>query len=155
MSGGSFGSRNDMISSKFNAIAKNKIWREILERERKQAPTHGKFNVNPKKLLTLTAKCHHINPMELQKEVEMDPDSREETDEARELREKMEESLRPPQEKSKWPMTSNQTLGWMWQEGQDNYNQNKRWNQSLSSCEETRYAKAYVMMSGKSPYASK
>ena len=154
MSGGSFGSRNDMISSKFNAIAKNQIWREILMRERKQAPTHGKFTINPKKLDTLTAKCHHINPVELQKDVE-DLGTREETDEARELREKMEESLRTPQEKSKWPMTSSQTLGWMWQEGQDNYKQNQRWNQSLSSCEETRYAKAYVMMSGKSPYASK
>ena len=150
----SFGSRNDMISSKFNAIAKNKIWREILKRENKQVPAERHFTINPNKLGTLTAKCHHINPVELQRDSD-GQGSAGESEEAKELRMRMEDALRAPQEKSKWPMTSNQTLGWMWQEGQDNYIRNKRWNQSLSSCEETRYAKAYVMMSGKSPYASK
>lgn len=124
-------------------------------RERKTVTTQGAFTINPKRLDTLTQKPQHINPMKLQQEVSADQSEKIEKAEARELRLKMEESLRTPQEKSKWPMTSNQTLGWMWKEGVENFKHNKRWNQSLSSCEETRYAKAYVMMSGKSPYASK
>jgi len=151
MSGGSFGSRNDMISSKFNAVAKNQIWAECVRRETKGLPKlEGKFSVNPNKLVYMPLKPTQLNPYELQKtldsgsEAHMDP----------ELSKKIEDSRKTPQEKSKWPMTANQRIGWLWKEGVKEHEDDKKWSQSLSSCAETRYAKAYVMMSGKSPFAA-
>lgn len=127
----------------------------MLRREAKQIPKEGKFTVNPNKLEYLCQKPTQLDPVKLQTLLDQDPAERNETEEERELKTKIAEAQRTPQEKSKWPMTANQTLGWMWKEGLDGYAADKRWSQPLSSCAETRYAKAYVMMSGKSPYASK
>ena len=151
MSGGSFGSRNDMISDKFNAVAKNQIFTEMVRREMKNVGKVGKFSINPNKMDYLPLKPTQLDPVALQKQLDapaedlkMDP----------ELSKKIADSKKTPQEKNKWPVTSAQRLGWLWQEGVKEHEADARWNQSLSSCAETRYAKAYVMMSGKSPYAA-
>ena len=151
MSGGSFGSRNDMISDKFSAVAKNQIWTECVSREKKIPILQGKFSINPAKMMYLPLKPSQLHPGELQKQLEspitdanMDP----------ELSKKIADARKTPQEKNKWPVTSAQRIGWMWKEGVTEHEDDKKWNQSLSSCAETRYAKAYVMMSGKSPYAA-
>ena len=151
MSGGSFGSRNDMISDKFNAVAKNQIFKEMVRREMKNVGKIGKFSINPNKMDYLPLKPTQLDPVALQKQLDapaedlkMDP----------ELSKKIADSKKTPQEKNKWPVTSAQRLGWLWQEGVKEHKGDARWNQSLSSCAETRYAKAYVMMSGKSPYAA-
>ncbi len=152
MSGGSFGSRSDMISDKFNAVAKNQIWAECVRREKKSTDNmlEGKFSINPNKLDYLPLKPTQLDPVELQKALDDDSDIKMDP----ELSKKIADSKRLPQEKTKWPMTSNQIIGWMWKEGVKEHEDDKKWSQSLSSCAETRYAKAYVMMSGKSPYAS-
>jgi hypothetical protein len=151
MSGGSFGSRNDMISSKFNAVAKNQIWAECVRRETKGLPPNeGTFSVNPNKLDYMPLKPTQLDPFALQRtldsgsQAQMDP----------ELSKKIEDSRKTPQEKSKWPMTASQRIGWLWQEGVKEHEADKKWSQSLVSCDETKYAKAYVMMSGKSPFAA-
>ena len=55
------------------------------------------------------------------------------------------------QEKSLWAATSSQEIGWYHGEAKDK----DRWFSGKHTCDETKYAQSYVMMSGVSPYADK
>ena len=72
---GSFGSRNDMISDKFNAVAKIKIFTEMVQREKKNMKINGKFSVNPKSLVYLPLKPTQLDPVQLQKQLDAPDDS--------------------------------------------------------------------------------
>jgi hypothetical protein len=148
---GSFGSRNDMISDKFNAVAKIKIFTEMVQREKKNMKINGKFSVNPKSLVYHPLKPTQLDPVQLQKQLDA-PDDSSKMDP--ELTKKIADSRKTPQEKNKWPITSSERIGWLWKEGVKEHKDDKRWKKPLASCEETKYAKAYVMSMGKSPYAA-
>ena len=154
MSGGGFGGRNDMISSKFDAVSRDFIMREMLKRENASLRISENFNVNPKTLenSTFTLKPSQVNPYELQKLLR----STTEQDDCNEpeLKEKLKRARMAPQEKSKYPMTASQTVGWFWKEGRDDRKNDMKWFQPLNRSEEVKYAEAYVMMTGKSPYAN-
>jgi hypothetical protein len=119
-------------------------------RERQGTILQGKFSVNPNKLDYLPLKPTQLDPVQLQKTLDddsaivMDP----------ELSKKIADARKTPQEKTKWPMTSNQKIGWMWKEGVTQFEGDRKWSASLASCAETKYAESYYMMAGKSPYAS-
>ncbi len=54
-----------------------------------------------------------------------------------------------PQEKTEWPVTASQDLGWHWKEARP-----QKWRFPRNRCADTRYAEAYASMSGVSPYAN-
>ena len=104
---------------------------------------------------TAPLKPTQLDPVKLQKMLDATEDESKDDDLNKELRAKLARAKLAPQEKSRWPMTASQTVGWMWKDGMDEYKADLKWKSSMKTCEEVRYAQSYVMMSGKSPYAGK
>ena len=154
MASGGFGGRNDMISSKFDAVSRDFIMREMLKRENACMKISENFNLNPKtlELNTYPLKPSQMDPYKLQqllRNTNADDDC---TDP--ELKEKLQRASMMPQEKNRFPMTASQTVGWFWKEGREDRKKDMKWFQPLNRSEEVKYAEAYVMMTGKSPYAN-
>lgn len=105
------------------------------------------FRMDPNKLVALSKNPEHQDPNKLLAAV----DQHEDTEDDQQLKDIITKSLRPPQEKSLWAATSSQEIGWYHAEGKDR----DRWFSGKSTCDETKYAQSYVMMSGVSPYADK
>lgn len=73
---------------------------------------------------------------------------------AQELKEKIAAHGRPPTGKYEYPLTESQEVGWLSEQlGAEQVKRTKRWHAPLSTCEETRYAQAYVATFSKSPFA--
>ena len=61
-------------------------------------------------------------------------------------------TLSQPKQKYPEPMTSNQEIGWDWNEIKK---KETKWKNSKVQCKETTYAANYITMSHKSPFVKK
>ena len=143
--GGGLGTKSDMISSKFDEVQRNQIWREHIGKEYRTQTLCETFHVNPNTLTPLPLKPGEMDPSKPGKYTQ----SR--GGEGGELPEGLKRSQMAPREKSDFPMTEAQELGWDASEAK----LNKRWYYTRESSEVTKYASAYVAMAGISPYADK
>jgi len=153
MSGG-FGGRNDMISSKFDPVSRDFIQREMLKKENACIKLSENFSVNPKTLplQTYTLKPTEIDPMATLKMLANSDAANDCSDP--DLKKKLDKAAAMPQDKNKFPQTAAETIGWFWKEGREDRKLDEKWFQPLNKCEESKYAEAYAMMTGKSPYAN-
>ena len=69
-----------------------------------------------------------------------------------EIEEIMKASMRPPQEKFKFPMTGSQKIGWAWKVGNDNFKKDRKWRAVHKQSDIVSYVDNYVLSFGKSPY---
>lgn len=153
MSGG-FGGRNDMISSKFDPVSRDFIQREMLKKENECIKLSENFSINPKTLhlQTYTLKPTEIDPMATLKMLANSDAANDCSDP--DLKKKLDKAAAMPQDKNKFPQTAAETIGWFWKEGREDRKLDQKWFQPLNKCEESKYAEAYAMMTGKSPYAN-
>nr|ADI21420.1 hypothetical protein [uncultured gamma proteobacterium HF0010_26J14] len=151
---GGFGGRNDMISSKFNEVQRDYIRKEMLKRENSLIKISENFNINPKKMSenTYTSKPSQVDPYKLQHLLRT-TNAEDDTSDP-EMKEKIARANMMPQERDKYPRTSNDVVGWFYKKGAEQRKKDLKWFQNLNRCDEVKYAESYIMMAGKSPYAN-
>ena len=151
---GGFGGRNDMISSKFNEVQRDYIRKEMLQREKNLIKISENFNINPKKMSenTYPLKPNQMDPYKLQSLLRTTDAKNDTTDP--EMKEKIRRSNMMPQERDKYPRTSNDVVGWFYEKGAEQRKRDLKWFQNLNRSDEVKYAESYIMMAGKSPYAN-
>ena len=141
------------LGSHFNPVQANQIWAETLKKENACLKFSENFRVNPKAIsrATVPPKPCHVDPFALAEKLRTTDPSQDSAADP-EIEKIMKASMRPPQEKFKFPMTGSQRIGWSWKVGNENFKKDQKWRAVHKQSDIVSYADNYVLSFGKSPY---
>ena len=110
------------LGSNFNPVQANQIWAETLKKEKACLKFSENFRVNPQAIsrATIPPKPCQVDPFALAEKLRTTDPSQDSAADP-EIEEIMKASMRPPQEKFKFPMTGAQRIGWSWKTGNENF----------------------------------
>ena len=141
------GSKADMISSKFNEVARNEIWREHVHKEDRRPRDQAPFQINPHNLVAMCPKPNQTDPAQISKA------SAEQTPEMAELAAKLE------RKRGMGGVTEleSEETGYFADRAllAGRFKTNRRWYKGKSSCDITQYADRYTTSFGSNPFADK